>query len=101
MSSSSGGFTPRPLPGLCHGTPLGDFCPQSLFCPPPKQIFGYASAVDPELDTGRVQIFGSGNGSTMAANIVLVVVLVVNRFSIPEDPDLRLSVTLRYPTSRI
>ena len=28
----------RPMPL----DPVGDFCPQSLFCPPPKQISGYA-----------------------------------------------------------
>jgi len=43
MSSATGGFAPRPPPGLCPRIPLGDFCPQSpcLFCPPPKQISGY------------------------------------------------------------
>jgi len=29
MSSASGGFAPKPPPGLCLWTPQGDFCPQS------------------------------------------------------------------------
>ena len=29
MSSASGEFAPRPLPGLCPWTPLGDFRPQT------------------------------------------------------------------------
>jgi len=28
MSSASGGFAPRPAPGLCPWTPLGKLCPQ-------------------------------------------------------------------------
>ena len=44
--SISGGFAHKPPPGLCPWTPLGDFCPPvPLFCPPSKQISGYA----PEL----------------------------------------------------
>ena len=39
------GFAPRPPPGLCSWTPLGDFCLQSpCFVPPPKQISDYAPA---------------------------------------------------------
>jgi len=35
LSPASGGFAPRPPPGLCLWTPLGDFCPPDhLVCPP-------------------------------------------------------------------
>jgi len=34
-------FAPRPPTRLCPWTLQGDFCPQSPFCPPSKQISGY------------------------------------------------------------
>jgi len=54
MSSASGGFK-TPTIGLCSWTPLGDFCPQSdpRFCPPPKQISGYASGAGYESICSR------------------------------------------------
>jgi len=39
MSSASGGFAPRPAPGLCPWTPLEDFCPQSRCFVPLRNKF--------------------------------------------------------------
>jgi len=44
MSSASGGFAPRPRPGLCPWTTLGDFRPPDLLVPPPSFISKFATA---------------------------------------------------------
>ena len=41
-SSASGGFAPKPPPGLCPWSPPGDSCPQSPVFSTPKQISVYA-----------------------------------------------------------
>ena len=47
MSVASGGFAPRPPPGLCPGTQLGDFCP-----PDPLFRIPFWEFLDPPLGEG-------------------------------------------------
>jgi len=57
MLSASGGFAPRPPPGLCPWTPLGDFrLPDPLILPPPGKNPAGAHACEMSLSVIKATI---------------------------------------------
>ena len=60
------GLRPRPPPGFCPWTPLGDYVPVPRFCPPPKQISSYT----PLLIDCRMQRLGNSYASDFSSCLV-------------------------------